>query len=156
VGGHSGWISGWTFVHGDPLITSATFTSADGSPIGTWVAGDRPVRLPAGSAIRIVAPVRVDVRRRRATDYERQSATRPFRLTLTRLSEKPKRARSWPERRVWTERVTCGDMLGSADGAIAAVRPTLSAGASAQIAVERLGGSPAVLLGWFRDFDPGY
>jgi hypothetical protein len=156
IGGGTGWITGWTFVPADPLIASATFTSADRTPIGTWVAGDRPVHLPAGSAIRIVSPVHVDVRRRKATDYERPVATRPFRLLVTRLATKPEDARSWPERRVWTERMTCGDTLGSAEASIVAVRPLLTARESAQIAVERLGGSPPVLLGWFRDFEPDY
>src|SRR5262249_12069647 len=65
-----GWITGWTFVPGDPLITSATFTSADGATIGAWTAGDRVTRLPRGSAIRVVSPVHVEIRRREATGYE--------------------------------------------------------------------------------------
>ena len=76
----SGWITGWDFRPGDPLITSVTFTSSDGATIGTWVAGDRTVRLPRGSAIRVVPPVRVEIRRREKTSYE--AAFAPLKSTL--------------------------------------------------------------------------
>jgi hypothetical protein len=57
---------------------------------------------------------------------------------------------------MWIERATCGGALPAAEGSIVAVRPLLRRGASAEIAVERFGGAQPALLGWFRDFDPGY
>ena len=41
------------FEPGDPLITSATFRSADGRPIATWTAGDGPVRLPPDTGLAV-------------------------------------------------------------------------------------------------------
>lgn len=152
----TGWVTGWTVAPGDPMITSATFKSADGTPIGTWTAGDRPVRLPPGTALRVVAPVTIEFTRREPKRYETPGPIRAFRLAFSRLPPKPQQADSWPQRRVWTERATCGGALGSAEGSIVAVRPLLKRGASAEIAVERFGGAQPVLLGWFRDFDPGY
>lgn len=151
----SGWITGWDFTPGDPLITLVTFTSSNDAAIGTWVAGDRIVRLPRGSAIRVVPPVRVEIRRREKTAYE--GAFTPLksmlRLTWTPPSQQPQRE---VVRRVWTERVACGGALGPAESSVLAVRPLLESGAAAQITLERLGGAQPALLGWFRDFDPGY
>jgi mono/diheme cytochrome c family protein len=152
----TGWVTGWTFLPGDPLITSATFTSADGRPIAAWTAGDQPVRLPYGTAMRIVAPVKIAVTRRRLADFEKPASSRPSRLSFTTLPPPPEDVRSWPERRMWTERASCGGALGPAEASIVAVRPILKAGASAQIAVERFGGAQPALLGWFREFDPAY
>src|SRR5262249_38126000 len=82
VHAHTGWISGWDFTPGDPLIPSATFKSGDGSVVGTWTAGDRAVRLPAGSAIRIVSPVAVEIQRRPPAPYETAYAPRGSSLRL--------------------------------------------------------------------------
>ena len=46
VRGRSRWVSAWSFEPGDPLITSATVTS-DAGVVGTWVAGDGEIRMPA-------------------------------------------------------------------------------------------------------------
>jgi hypothetical protein len=152
----SGWITGWDFTPGDPLITSVTFKSSDGAAIGTWVAGDRTVRLPRGSAIRVVPPVRVEIRRREKTAYE--AAFTPLKSTLRLIWPPPASQQPLSEvvRRVWTERVACGGALGPAESSVLAVRPMLESGAAAQITLERLGGAQPTLLGWFRDFDPGY
>lgn len=154
----TGWISGWDFTPGDPLITSATFTSADGSVLGTWTAGDRAVRLPAGSAIRVVSPVVVEIQRRTRAAYETAFTPRASLLRLSWVitkSQTPEIPRM-PVRRVWTERVACGATLGSANASVIAIRPLLGAGASALLGLERIGGAPPALLGWFRGFDPRY
>ena len=152
----SGWITGWDFTPGDPLITSATFTSSDGVAIGTWVAGDRTVRLPRGSAIRVVPPLRVQIRRREKTAYEAAFTPLKSMLRLTWMPTTPRQAHPVPLLRVWTERVACGGALGPAESSLLAIRPLLEPGAAAQITLERLGGAQPALLGWFRDFDPGY
>jgi mono/diheme cytochrome c family protein len=158
----SGWITGWTFLPGDPLITSATLTSDDGSPIGVWVAGDRTTRLPEGSAIRIIAPVHVEIRRRERTGYEtaytpRESSLRFSRLpSLTDAQSPPAQSPATPIRRVRIERVTCGGSVGPADASLIGIRPLLAAGASAHVTVERIGGAQPALVGWFREFDPNY
>jgi len=152
----NGWITGWTFVPWDPLISSATFVSADGSTIGTWTAGDRPVRLPHGSAIRVTSPVSVEIHRRKKTTYEAPFTPRNSALRFSWLTAPEGQPRPQPARRVWTERLACGTTLGPAESTIIGVRPLIPAGAAVQIAVERLGGAPPVLLGWFRDFDPLY
>lgn len=151
----TGWIAGWDFTPGDPLITSATFTSADGSVFGTWTAGDRAVRLPAGSAIHVVSPVGVEIQRRTRAAYETAFTPRAssLRLSWVVTTSQPRRT---PVRRVWTERVACGATLGSANASVIAIRPLLGAGASALLGLERIGGAPPALLGWFRGFDPRY
>jgi hypothetical protein len=151
-----GWITGWTFVPGDPLITSATFTSADGSTIGAWTAGDRTVLLPSGYAIRVVSPVHVDIRRRQRTSYEapftrRESSVRFLRLPYTGEQPEP-----IPWRRLRIERLACGDTIGPGEETLIGIRPTLAAGANVQVTVERIGGAQPVLLGWFRGFDLNY
>jgi hypothetical protein len=151
----AGWISGWDFTPGDPLITSATFTSADGSVLGTWTAGDRVVHLPAESAIRVVSPVGVEIQRRGPAPYETPFTPRASSLRLSWLVTKS-RTRRAPVRRVWTERVACGATLGSTDASVLAIRPLLATGTSALIGLERIGGAPPALLGWFRGFDPRY
>jgi hypothetical protein len=152
---HTGWISGWDFTPGDPLITSATFTSADGSVLGTWTAGDRAVHVPAGSAIRVVSPVSVEIQRRARAPYETAFTPRASSLRLSWVAAKS-RTRGTSVRRVWTERVACGATLGSADASVLAIRPLLATGGSALIGLERIGGAPPALLGWFRGFDPRY
>ena len=72
-----GWATGWDFVPGDPLISSAAFTSKDSSVIGTWTAGDRAVRLPRDSAVRVTSPVTVEIWRRRPATNEPAIAARP-------------------------------------------------------------------------------
>lgn len=152
----NGWITGWDFLPGDPLITSATFTLRDGSVIGTWTAGDRAVTLPHGSAMRIVTPVRVDIRRRGRKDYETPFTARPSSLRLSWWTQVPGRTPRAPSRRVWTERLACGGALGPTDASVIGVRPLMTAGASSRIGLERTGGAPPVLVGWFRGFDPNY
>lgn len=153
---HSGWITGWTFSPGDPLITSATFTSDDGSPIGGWVAGDPATRLPAGSAIRIVSPVHVEIRRRERTSYETAFTASESSLRFSRLPPTDPQLPATPVRRVRIERVACGGTIGPAQASIIGVRPLLAAGASAEVTIERIAGAQPVLLGWFRGFDPDY
>ena len=153
----SGWITGWTFSPGDPLITSATFTSDDGLPIGVWVAGDPPTHLPPGSAIRLISPVHVEINRRQRTSYETAFTPHESSLRFSRLPP-PTDAQlaPTPVRRVRIERVACGGTIGPADASLIGVRPLLAAGASAQVTVERIGGAQPALLGWFREFDPNY
>jgi mono/diheme cytochrome c family protein len=149
----SGWITGWTFTPGDSLITSATFTSRDGTPIGTWVAGDRPLTLPANGAIKIAGPIHVHLQRRRALNDERPPAAVASRM---RFSPWPRPRADTPAprpRRVWTEHVRCGSFMQAADAQAIAIRPALPSGGSAQIVFERLAGAPPALAGWFRDFD---
>jgi len=153
----SGWITGWTFTPGDPLITSATFTSDDGSPIGVWVAGDSATRLPPGSAIRVMSPVHVEFRRRERTSYESSFTPRESSLRFSRLPPPTDpQLPATPVRRVHIERVACGGTIGPADASLIGVQPLLAAGASAQVTVERIAGAQPVLLGWFRGFDPNY
>lgn len=142
------WISGWSFEPGDPLITAATFTSADGRAIGTWVAGDRRVMLPANSAIRISSPVRVRLRRRPAADFEQPYTARP---SILRFASR----RAPPRRRVWTEALSCVAPSPAAAARVLAVRPLLAEGGSARLAIQRTG-APATILGWFRNFDPAF
>jgi hypothetical protein len=156
VRAHAGWISGWDFTPGDPLITSATFTSADGSVLGTWTAGDRAVRLPAGSGIRVVSPIGVEIQRRTRAAYETAFTPRASSLRVFWWAPAQSETRRTPVRRVWTERVACGGTLGPADASVIAIRPLLATGASALIGLERIGGAPPALLGWFRAFDARY
>jgi hypothetical protein len=152
----SGWVTGWTFVPGDPLITSATFTSDDGSTIGAWTAGDRPARLAAGAAIRVVSPIVVEIRRREKTAYETAFTPRESSLRFTRLPPPNDQSPPSPTRRVHVEHAACGATLGPSDATLIGVRPVLPAGASAQVTIERLGGAQPALVGWFRHFDPNY
>jgi hypothetical protein len=152
----NGWITGWTFVPGDPLIASATFTAGDGSTIGAWTAGDRAARLPRGAAIRVVSPVHVHIRRREKTSYEAAFTPRPSSLQFSWLPSTGSPPPRPPERRVRIERVACGGTIGPSDASLIGVRPLLAAGASAQVTVERIGGAQPALLGWFREFDPNY
>jgi len=142
------WVAGWDFQPGDPLITSATLSLANGTPIGTWTAGEGATVLPAGSGIRITGRLRVQLHRRTKMDYEREYTDQPSRLRLATL-ETP------PARRVWTIEGACASLQGAPNTQALAVRPSLPAGGSAQIAIERIGAPPA-LVGWFRDADPAY
>ena len=142
------WIGGWDFEPGDPLITAATFTSHDGTPIATWVAGDAPVRLPAGTGLRVLSPIHVELQRRTATDYEKPAP--PKRSTL-RLLARP----AAPKRRVWVEETTCGTPRTVHGAQLLAVRPLLADHDSARLWLERPG-APQVIVGWFRDADARY
>jgi hypothetical protein len=142
------WIGGWSFEPGDPLITSATFTLADGTPAGSWVAGDGPVTLPPGTAVRVSSPLTVTLQRREAADFEQPYDARPSVLRLVTLADAP-------ARRVRIVRQPCASPGATTGAQLLAVRPLLPAGASARIAVQRTG-APAVILGWFRDFEPGF
>jgi hypothetical protein len=141
------WVTGWSFDPGDPLVTSATIGS-DAGAIGTWAAGDEPVRLPRDSGIRVSGRIRVDIRRRAPTDYEQpyKAKRSVFRLT-TRATR--------TARRVWTEPVSCGAVRSGRPGDLLAVRPILAQGGSARMWIERLG-APKTVVGWFRDFDPRF
>ena len=140
------WIRGWAFAPGDPLITAAVI-SVDGVTIGAWVAGDRPVSLPPGTALRSGHRIRVDVRRRPMAPKERLYV--PRRSVLTLLS-----ASLPPARRAWTEQVACGTTRSGASAELLAVRPLLDR-EEARVSVARPG-APGSLVGWFRDFDPLY
>ncbi len=151
-----GWATGWDFAPGDPLISSARFTSADESVIGTWTAGDPAVRLPSGSAVRVASPVTIEIWRRRPTEYEASFTARPSSLRFTWLMPTRERPHPVPVRRVWTEHLACGATLGPTEATVIGVRPVLAAGAGAQVTIERIGGAQPELLGWFRAFDPVY
>lgn len=140
------WIAGWTFAPGDPLITAAVI-SVDGTPIAAWVAGDRPTRLPAGTAFRSGTRIRVDVRRRAAAADERPYVPRHSVLTLLTVNQPPLR-------RAWTEQVACGAPRSGPSADLLAVRPLLNR-SEARLAIARPG-APAAIVGWFRDFDPLY
>lgn len=142
------WVAGWSFEPGDPLITSATFTSADGTPIGTWVSGDGPVRLPAGAGLVVKSPLHVAVQRRPRADYEKPSAPKRSVLRILPLAEAPKR-------RVRVEPAPCGTPRTGRTVDLLAVRPLLTGGASARVWLERPG-APRTIVGWFRDYDPRY
>ena len=142
------WVTGWTFEPGEPLITSATFSLADGTLVGNWVAGDGPVALPAHTAIEVTGRLRIALHRRARTDYERPYTERASVLRVATRTAAPRY-------RAWTDRGACASIAGTANAEAIAVRPLLAEGASTKIAVERIGARPA-LVGWFRDFDPAY
>ena len=144
----SAWIGGWYLEAGDPLITSAAFTSADGAPIGTWVAGDLPVVLPANTGVRIASPIQITIQRRKATDREA-----PFTAKRSAFRVLPRDTA--PERRVWTEQAACGTPRSGRAADLLAVRPLLADGASARVWLERPG-APRVIVGWFRDVSALY
>jgi hypothetical protein len=144
----SRWVTGWSFEPGDPLITSATLSLADGTVVGQWVAGDEAVALPSNSAIRITSPVRVRLQRRPAADYEEPYTAR---ASVLRLATRAKA----PLRRVWTEPATCGTPRAGRNAELVAIRPMLEDGAHARIWLERPG-APRTIVGWFRDFDPHF
>ncbi len=139
------WISGWSFEPGDPLITSATFTLADGTLVGNWVAGDPAVRLPSNSAIRISSPLRVRLTRRAPADFEQPYNAR---ASVLRLAIRTKA----PLRRVWTEPVSCNAPRTGRPAELLAVRPLLEDGGAARLWLERAG-APKTVVGWFRDVD---
>lgn len=140
------WVTGWTFEPGDPLITAAV-VSFDGVSAGDWVAGDAPTALPAGMAFKATRRIRVDVRRRAASDYERPFTPRRSVLTLATSSIAPMR-------RAWTEQVNCGAVRSGAAARLIGIRPLLDRPA-ARLWITRAG-APVTLLGWFRDFDALY
>jgi hypothetical protein len=142
------WVTGWSFEPGDPLIASATFSLADGTAVGTWVAGDGPVTLPANSAIRVASSLRVRLQRREPTDYEQPYKPK---ASVLRVSVRAKP----PARRVWTERVGCGSPWTGRPAQLLAIRPMLEDGGAARIWIER-GGAPKTIVGWFRDVDPRF
>ena len=144
----SRWVTGWDFQPGDPLITSATLSMADGTPIGKWVAGDRAVVLPPETGIRMSGRLRVALRRRAPADFEQAYTDRPSVLRLT-TAEEP------PVYRVWTVEGECASLAGTSNTQALAIRPSLRPGGSVQIALDRIGAA-STLIGWFRDFDPAY
>jgi hypothetical protein len=146
IRGRSRWVSAWSFEPGDPLITSATVTS-DGGVVGTWVAGDGEITMPAGTALRVWGRVRVELQRREAADYEQPFTAKRSVVRFT--------TRSGPVRRVWTERVGCGSPWTGRPAQVLAIRPMLENGGAARIWIER-GGAPRTIVGWFRDFDPRF
>ena len=139
------WISGWSFEPGDPLITSATFSLADGTVVGNWVAGDPAVTLPSSSGIRISSPLRVRIERRAPADFEQPYKPR---ASVLRLAFRAKA----PLRRVWTEEVSCNEPRIGRAAELLAVRPMLDGGGAARVWLERAG-APKTVVGWFRDFD---
>ena len=141
------WITGWAFTPGDPLITAAII-SLDGVPAGSWVAGDRPTTLPVGIGFRSAGRIRVDVRRRAATDYEQPFVPQRSVLTLSSEAAEP------PLRRARTEQVSCGALRTGRSADLLAVRPLLDR-RDARLWVARAGAPPAI-VGWFRQFDPLY
>ena len=139
------WISGWSFEPGDPLITSATFSLADETVVGNWVAGDPAVTLPSNSGIRISSPLRVRIERRAPADFEQPYKPR---ASVLRLAFRAKA----PLRRVWTEQVSCNAPRTGRAAELLAVRPMLDGGGAARVWLERAG-APKTVVGWFRDFD---
>jgi len=146
AGSQAQWITGWTFAPGDPLITAAVL-SVDGVPIATWVAGDRPTTLPSGTGFRSGSRIRVDVRRRAATEYEHAFVPRRSVFTLVTENERALR-------RAWTEQIACGALRGGPPAELLAVRPLLDR-AEAQLSIARAG-APALIVAWIRGFDPLY
>jgi mono/diheme cytochrome c family protein len=144
----SAWVVAWDFRPGDPLITSASLTLDDGTAIGTWVAGDRPVVYPANSGIRLAGRLKIQLRRRAAADYEQP---RPTRASLLRLVTRA----AAPAQRIWILGGPCSAIKTDRSARALAIRPLLADGASAQVAVERIG-APAVIVGWFRKFEAAY
>ena len=142
------WVTGWDFQPGDPLITSATLSLADGTSLGNWVAGDRAVTLPPQTGIRISGRLRIALRRRAPADFEQPYKDRPSVLRLT-TAVKP------PAYRAWTLQGECASLAGTSSAQALAIRPALRPGGSVQIALDRIG-APSTLVGWFRDFDPAY
>jgi hypothetical protein len=142
------WVIGWTFEPGDPLVTSATFSLADDTPLGSWVAGDGPVTLPSGSAMKISSQLRVSLQRRAPADYERPYTSRASLLRLMTRTEAP-------ARRTWIEQVACGAPRTARAAELVAVRPVLEQGGEARIWLERPGAAKTI-VGWFRDFDPRF
>jgi hypothetical protein len=140
------WITGWAFAPGDPLITAAV-VSVNGTPIGAWVAGDLPTRLPAGLGFRSGVRIRVDVRRRTAAAQEQPFE--PRRSVLTLLT-----GAGLTLQRAWTEQVACGAPRSGPPAHLLAVRPLLDR-AEARLSVSRPGAAAAI-VGWFREFDPLY
>lgn len=139
-------MSAWSFEPGDPLITSATVTS-DGGGVGTWVAGDGEIRMPAGTALRVWGRVRVRLQRRAAAAYETPFVAKRSVLRFT--------TRAGPVRRAWNERLECGAPRTGRAAELLAVRPLLAADASARLWLERPGATKTI-VGWFRDFEPGF
>jgi hypothetical protein len=139
------WIAGWQFEPGDPLITSATITSADGSHLGTWVAGDEVVVLPSNAAIRAISPITITLQRRKAADYEKPVAAKRSMLRLLTRGTPPRR-------RVWVEQTTCGAVRTGGATDMLAIRPLLADGASARVWIERPGAARTI-VGWFKDAD---
>jgi hypothetical protein len=144
----SQWIAGWDFQPGDRLITAVTFTSADGSPIGTWVAGDGLARLPADAAVPVVSPIRIHLQRRQATDYEWPWPAKPSLLWLQSRS-------ATPARRVWVEEAACGTPRSGGIATLLAVRPVPVDRGSARMWLERPG-APQIVVGWFRGVESIY
>jgi mono/diheme cytochrome c family protein len=144
----SHWIAAWDFQPGDSLITAATFTSGDGSPIGTWVAGDGVARLPPDAGLRVVSPIRVHLQRRQPTDYESRRPARPSLLWLQPRS-------LMPPRRVWVEQMACGTPRTGDIATLLAVRPVLVDRGSARVWLERPG-APQIVVGWFRSVESLY
>ena len=142
------WVSGWSFEPGDPLITAATFSLADGTMVGSWVAGDLPVTLPSNSGIRISSSLRVRLARRAPADYEEPYKARASVLRLVTLEEAP-------TRRVWLERASCGSPWTGRPAELIAVRPAMESHGTARVWLERAG-APKTIVGWFRDFDPRF
>jgi hypothetical protein len=134
------------------LITSATFSLADGAIVGNWVAGDEAVTLPPNSAIRITSPLRVSLQRRPPADYEEPYKARASVLRLVMLTEVLAEA---APRRVWTEQVSCGSPWTGRPAQLLAISLLLEDGGSARIWLERVG-APKTIVGWFRDFDPRF
>jgi hypothetical protein len=146
IRGRSRWVAAWSFEPGDPLITTATVTS-DGGVVGTWVAGDGAITMPAGTALRVWGRVRVQLQRREASDYEQPFTAKRSVVRFT--------TRSGPVRRVWTEHVGCGSPWTGRPAQLLAIRPMLEEGGAARIWIER-GGAPKTIVGWFREFDPRF
>jgi hypothetical protein len=142
------WVSGWSFEPGDPLISSATFSLADGTIVGAWTAGDQAVMLPSNSAVRLSSPLRVQLQRREPADYEQPFKARVSVLRLVTRDEAPLR-------RAWTEQAACGTPRVGKNAELVGIRPMLENGASAKIWLERAG-APRTIVGWFRDFDPRF
>jgi len=148
VAGTPGWIGGWSLEAGDPLMTSATFSAADGTAIGTWVAGDPPLQLPPGTGIRLTSPLHVRIQRRRRTDYEQPFLAKASTLRLLRRA-------AAPPRRVWVEELPCGMTRAGRGADVLAVRPLLPDHGSARLWLERPG-APQVIVGWFRETESLY
>jgi hypothetical protein len=142
------WVGGWDVEIGDPLITAIAFATTDGQALGAWVAGDAPLTLPAGAAMRLPAQIQISVHRRQRADYEKPVTPKPSALRfLTRASA--------PRRIVRVETLSCGAARSGPAAQLLAVRPLPADGASSRMWLERPG-APRAIVGWFRDVDAAY
>ena len=141
------WLRGWHFRPGNAAaVTQAEISMASGGALGTWVPPEGPVFLPENTAYRLPrgATFLVDVR------YRRMSAAAVDRSELALyFSRRPRH-----EARHLS--VPCGSTQAAHDLDVLSIQPALGAfGDAIEIVATRPDGR-VELLGWFRNYPPGY